>query len=218
MIEETILSMITKLAEKGDAISIAVVIPLLLTIFFIVRESKIKQRFSRGACLGSPDNCITKIIKKCMEAYDVQERTVKYGATDGYLHDLQHAIDNGVVVLSEDMFNYTAMKHKKIIDASFLVGKMNIHDLVVADDFPPTYIIVNNVDVLNPAFEELSNKCFESYYNTVWDLYAEAYQQSFYKLSFASRKKAYEKNKPAMKKLFLNLMIEFNKIMGKEKE
>lgn len=207
-----------KYFEKGDAISIAAIIPLLLTILFLLRENRIKQRYNRGACLGNPDKCIAKIIKKCMIEYDVQERPIKYAATDGYMHDLQHAIDNGSVILSEDMLNYTAMKHKKIIDASFLVGKMNIHDLVVADDFPPTYIEVNNVDVLNPAFESLSNKCFESYYNTVWDIYAEAYQQSFYKLSYSSRRKAYEKNKPEMKKIFLSMMIEFNKIMGKEKD
>jgi len=215
--EETLIGLISSALKNGSASSILIIIPIALTFIYMIRLNLLEKKYSKGACCGNPKNCVANITKKCMIEYTTREATVKYNASEGYVSDLRSKMADGEVILSEDIYNYTVMRHKTILDAAFLTGKYYVHDLVIDDDFPPTYIKVNDQDTLNPLFKKLSNNCFECYYNIVWDLYAETYQTSLYKLDFQDRRKSYLKNKEKMSLIFLEMMIEFNRIMGKER-
>ena len=214
--EKEVLSTILSILPKNP--SDIGTIGIMCLIFFVwhsVTIRQIKDLYSSGDCLGKVGLCKSRIVRKCMILYDRVSMVIIAESSESYIRDLEDAARSGEITITQDEKDRIITKHKKVLSMSFLAGKFYIHDTVVANDFDKTYIEVDGVQIYNPQFLILCENILDTYYSIVWDTYGEMFTQAFYKLDYHKRRIEFMKNRPRHLKIMIDMMTQFNILMGK---
>ena len=179
--------------------------------------ASLQEQYAIGDCQGKPAFCQSRIVRKSMQIYDRIANAVIAESGESYIKDLENGIANGQIAIDLDEKDRIISKHKDILQSAFLHGRFYIHDTIIADDFPVSYVKRDGIDVVNTEFLTLCENILDGYYAVVWDTYGEMYYPSFYKMDYQKRRAEFTKNKPKHLKILIDMMIQINKLMGKER-